>query len=91
MLMYEEQQAMKLLRFIMALDEIVPWYTGYTVEGFTMKRQDGGHFLIFRSCRPNGERVVCFYGGHKQWDCWYSFAYDLCHHSVKWSQDKYAK
>jgi len=85
----DTENMLKTLRFLVSAETEIPWYTTYTYEGHTCKRQDGGYLIILRAKRANGERVVTFYGARHTFDAWWLLASDLSRGRVKWSTDKY--
>ena len=87
----EEQHLRYVFDLLMALDEQVPWYTGYVFEGLTLTRKSGGWFLVVRAKRGGGERVVTFHANRKLFYVWLSFGIELTYQRLKWSVDKFAK
>lgn len=78
----------RLLRFVVALDEVLPVYEGATYEGCTLKR-DGADWLLVVRCRRKKRYKVAFYRAHRPWACWMAFARELKHGKVWWKPDRY--
>lgn len=75
--------------FVAEFEKVLAWHEGLLYEGCTLKRQDGGWFLIVRASVPGGERLVTFSGGHSPYACWMNVAHAMKHDLLKWRKDKY--
>lgn len=75
---------------VVEFEKVLAWQSGLCYEGETLKRQDGGWFLIVRASVPGGERLVCFTGGHSPYACWMNLAHMLKHDLIKWKPDRFA-
>ena len=76
-------------QMMLTFEEAIPWYTGMTYDGHTLKRKTEGWLLVVR-VHDNGNPLVCFIGGEDPTDCARSFAIAAIYGGVVWHEDKYA-
>jgi hypothetical protein len=70
------------------VNELLPWYTGWTLLGLSLKRVDGAWRLVVNLDDRSG-RSVAFYHADDPWACLYNFALDVKHDSIKAYPDKF--
>jgi len=79
----------ELAEWIVCLGEELGWYTAKTFQGYSIKKQETGWFLVIRVTDKNRAEVA-YYGGGSIEDCFLQLAHDVRADAVKWRPDKYA-
>jgi hypothetical protein len=81
----------KLLYYLIGIDELVPYYSGLVFTGLNLSKKEGGWFLVMRAQRANGERVVAFFAGGRPYEALWLMCRQLSSREISWKPDKYAK
>jgi len=87
----DERPVLRLLRWILSLDEVIPWYSGYLFVGLTLRKRQDDWLLVVHAQRGKGERVVSYHTGHRPWYCFYGLAGAMKRMEMNWKADKYQK
>ena len=78
----------RLIVWLSALDETLPWWSGLELTGLTLKKDEDGWLCVLK-VRKEEQPYVAFFYGPEMWSCLYNLALTIKHNRLQLKHDKY--